>query len=229
MEAEVHGKRLKIQRQRKCGGRFCVVDRWCGEEQMMQKLEKDFKSHSELSKVSLRLEKKQGLEGERGGKWWRSRTSWKCIKYKQNCFRILKFIHTGKLKFLFTLYHIFFVVSRFVICILWLCVSVFTFVICPAFVCCINAMEKQSSGIQHSCALEQTWNLYLYLICICICVCILVLCVYLYLCEYLYLHLLYPEPIIPCAPDQKCICIWFVFIFVCVFVFVCVYLCVGFV
>ena len=35
---------------------------------MMQKLEKDFKSHSELSKVSLRLEKKQGLEGGRGGK-----------------------------------------------------------------------------------------------------------------------------------------------------------------
>ena len=33
----------------------------------MQKLEKDFKSHSELSKVSLRLEK-QGLESGRGGK-----------------------------------------------------------------------------------------------------------------------------------------------------------------
>ena len=31
----------------------------------MQKLEKDFKSHSQLSKVSLRLEK-QGLEGREG-------------------------------------------------------------------------------------------------------------------------------------------------------------------
>ena len=70
--------------------------------------------------------------------------------------------------------------------------------ICPAFVCCINATEKQSSGIHHSCAIEQKWNLFTYLICICICVCILVLCVYLY---DLYLYL----------------CVYFGF--VCVFVF----------
>ena len=34
---------------------------------MMQKLEKDFKSHSELSKVSLRLEKKTGTGGRERG------------------------------------------------------------------------------------------------------------------------------------------------------------------
>ena len=33
---------------------------------MMQKLEKDFRSHSELSKVSLRLEKTGTGERERG-------------------------------------------------------------------------------------------------------------------------------------------------------------------
>ena len=120
-------------------------------------------------------------------------------------------------------------------------IYVFSFVICPAFVCCINATEKQPSGIHHSCALEQTWNLYTYLICIC--VCILVLCVYLYFCGHLYLHLSlcwlwinamekekqssYIQGLPFIVHLTKSVSVFHLYLYLCVYLYLC--LCVGFV